>query len=94
MAGLAEIQSRFPVLGDVRGPGLMVGAEFTNPNTGQPDAAITKKITTHALQEGHLILLTCGMYANVVRWIPPLVVSAAQIDEALVKFEQAVAASV
>jgi 4-aminobutyrate aminotransferase len=94
MAGLAEIQSRFPVLGDVRGLGLMVGAEFTNPATGQPDAVITKKIATHALQEGHLILLTCGMYANVVRWIPPLVVSAAQIDEALVKFEQAVAASV
>ncbi|MEW5961883.1 MAG: aminotransferase class III-fold pyridoxal phosphate-dependent enzyme, partial [Chloroflexota bacterium] len=54
MAGLSEIQSRFPVLGDVRGLGLMVGTEFTNPDTGQPDPAITKKITSHALA-GHLI---------------------------------------
>ena len=92
--GLAEIQSRFPVLGDARGLGLMVGCEFTNPDTGQPDAAITKKIVTHALDDSRLILLTCGMYANVIRWIPPLVVSEAQIDEALTKFEKAVAASV
>jgi 4-aminobutyrate aminotransferase-like enzyme len=91
--GLVEIQSRFPVLGNVRGLGLMVGCEFTNPATGQPDADITKKIVTHALDDSHLILLTCGMYANVIRWIPPLVVSEAQINEALTKFERAVAAS-
>lgn len=94
MDGLAEIQDRYPVLGDVRGLGLMVGCEFTNPDTGQPDAGITKKVATHALQQGHLILLTCGMYGNVVRWIPPLVVTEAQIDEGLTVFEQAVAVSV
>ncbi len=94
MDGLAEIQDRYPVLGDVRGLGLMVGCEFTNPDTGQPDAGITKKVTTYALQQGHLILLTCGMYGNVVRWIPPLVVTEAQINEGLTIFEQAVAASV
>ncbi len=94
MDGLAEIQSRFPALGDVRGLGLMVGCEFTNPDTGQPDADLTKRVVRHALEQGRLILLTCGMYANVIRWIPPLVVTEAQINEGLEKFERAVAASV
>ncbi len=94
MDGLTEIQSRHPVLGDVRGLGLMVGAEFTDPATGQPAADVTKKVAGHALANGQLILLTCGMYANTVRWIPPLVVTAAQIDAALEIFEKAVAAAV
>ena len=91
MDGLAEIQSRFPVIGDIRGLGLMVATEFSDPKTGQPDAGITKKVVTHALKESNLILLTCGMYANVVRWIPPLVVTEGQINEGLEKFERAVA---
>ncbi len=93
MDGLAEIQSRFPVLGDVRGLGLMVGCEFSNPNTGQPEADLTKKIAANALEQGNLILLTCGMYANVIRWIPPLTVTEAQIDQALTTFEKAAAAA-
>lgn len=92
--GLLEIQTRFPILGDVRGLGLMVGCEFTNPNTGQPDADFAKKVAGRALQDGQLILLTCGMYANVIRWIPPLVVTETQINEGLEKFERAVAASI
>jgi 4-aminobutyrate aminotransferase-like enzyme len=91
--GLAEIQSRFPALGDVRGLGLMVGCEFTNPDTGRPDDVLTKKVAANAMTDGHLLLLTCGMYANVIRWIPPLVATEAQINEALEKFERAVAAA-
>jgi 4-aminobutyrate aminotransferase-like enzyme len=91
--GLAEIQSRFPVIGDVRGLGLMVGCEFANPDTGQPEAEVTKKVVKLALEESHLILLTCGMYANTIRWIPPLVVTSTQINEGLEKFERAVASS-
>jgi 4-aminobutyrate aminotransferase-like enzyme len=72
----------------------MVGCEFSDPESGQPDAALTKRIARHALQEGHLILLTCGMYANVIRWIPPLIATEAEINEGLTRFEQAVAASV
>lgn len=93
MDGLAEIQSRFPALGDVRGLGLMVGCEFTNPATGQPDDGLTKKVAAHAMQDGRLLLLTCGMYGNVIRWIPPLIASEAQINEGLEKFEKAVAAA-
>lgn len=94
MDGLAEIQSRFPALGDVRGLGLMVGCEFSDPDSGQPDAALTKQVIGHALEEGQMILLSCGMYGNTIRWIPPLVATEAQIDEGLSIFEKAVAASV
>jgi 4-aminobutyrate aminotransferase len=94
MDGLAEVQSRFPALGDVRGLGLMVGCEFTHPNTGQPDDVLTKKVVSHALEEGHMLLLTCGMYGNTIRWIPPLVATESQINEGLEKFEKALAAAV
>jgi 4-aminobutyrate aminotransferase len=92
--GLAEIKSRHPELGDVRGLGLMVGTEFTNPASGQPAADVAKKVAAHALEHGQLILLTCGMYGNTVRWIPPLTVTAEQINTGLEIFEKAVAAAV
>jgi 4-aminobutyrate aminotransferase len=94
MDGLHEIQSRYPVVGDVRGLGLMVGVEFTQPETRKPAVDIAKRVIGHCLKEGHLILMSCGPYGNTVRWIPPLVVSKAQIDEGLTIFEQAVGASV
>ncbi|MEZ4733445.1 MAG: aminotransferase class III-fold pyridoxal phosphate-dependent enzyme [Caldilineaceae bacterium] len=92
--GLAEIQSRFPVLGDVRGLGLMVGCEFVDPQTGEPEAAITKAVMGHMLNESKVLMLSCGTYSNVIRWIPPLVVSEAQVDAGLTAFERAVAAAV
>lgn len=88
MDGLTELQSRFPVIGEVRGRGLMVGAEFTR--SGEPDKVTTKAVQTACL-EHNLMLLTCGSYENVIRWIPPLVVNEAQIDEALTIFEHALA---
>lgn len=80
-AGLRELQRRFPVIGEVRGPGLMVATEFTDAD-GQPDKETCKRVQKVCLESG-LMLLTCGPFENVIRWIPPLVVSEAQIDEAL-----------
>lgn len=91
--GLAEIQSRFPVLGDVRGLGLMVGCEFTDPAGGTPAGGVAKAVVSHMLKQGKVIMLTCGAYGNVIRWIPPLVVSEAQINEGLLAFEQALQAA-
>lgn len=87
MAGLRTLQQRYPVIGDVRGRGLMVGTEFTHPD-GTPAADVAKRVVTHALDAG-LMLLTCGTESNVVRWIPPLVVTDAQIEEALDVFQEA-----
>ena len=91
MGGLAEIQSRFPLLGDVRGLGLMVGCEFTHAD-GSPAADLVKRVIGRCLDD-KLLLLNCGTYNNVVRWIPPLIVSQEQIETALGIFERAVAAS-
>jgi 4-aminobutyrate aminotransferase len=94
MDGLHELQARYPVMGDVRGLGLMVGVEFTDPKTRKPDAGFAKRVLQHCLEEGRLIMMGCGPHGNTVRWIPPLIVTEAQIEEGLAIFEKAVAAAI
>ncbi|MCX7683206.1 MAG: aminotransferase class III-fold pyridoxal phosphate-dependent enzyme [Anaerolineae bacterium] len=83
---LRELQREFPLLGDVRGLGLMVGAEFTTPD-GEPDPVTARQVIERCL-ERQLLLLTCGTYDNVVRWMPPLIVTAEQIETAAEIFRQ------
>ncbi len=73
----------------MRGLGLMVGVEFSGPD-GKPDKP-TAKAVVHACLEHGLLLLTCGPYDNTIRWIPPLIVTREQLEEALDIFEQALA---
>lgn len=80
LTGLLKLQNDFPAMGDVRGLGLMVATEFSK--NGEPDTDTSKAVVRAAFERG-LMLLTCGTYDNVIRWIPPLVVSEAEIDEAL-----------
>ncbi|GIK72080.1 MAG: aspartate aminotransferase family protein [Chloroflexota bacterium] len=89
MAGLRELQAEYPEIGDVRGRGLMVGVEFTGQDH-QPAAEIATRVQKACI-ERNLLLLTCGTYGNVIRWIPPLVVNSQQIDEALAIFNEAMA---
>ncbi len=91
MDGLRYIQSRYPVLGDVRGLGLMVGTEFTQPD-GSPATDVAKAVIAQC-QADKLLLLNCGTYSNVIRWIPPLIVTQEQIETALDIFEQALRAT-
>lgn len=84
---LKEIEAKCPVDGDVRGRGLMVGVEFTD-SEGNPDPSTASKILKACLEK-NLLLLICGSYKNVIRWIPPLVVTKAEIDEAVEIFESA-----
>jgi 4-aminobutyrate aminotransferase len=86
--GLRDLQAEHPAIGDVRGRGLMVGTEFTVNGKPAPEAAT--RVQQACLQRD-LLLLTCGTYGNVIRWIPPLVVDAAQIDAALGIFNEALA---
>jgi len=88
-SSLNDMKDKYPVIGDVRGRGLMIGVEFTGAD-GEPDA-VTATATLAKCLEQDLLLLTCGSYQNVVRWIPPLVVTQEQIDEALGIFECALA---
>ncbi len=89
MARLRELQAEFPVIGDVRGRGLMIATEFTGAD-GKPDAATAKAVAQAALKK-RLMLLTCGTYGNVIRWIPPLIVTREQLDEGLDIFARALA---
>lgn len=88
--GLSEIQSRHPIVGDVRGLGLMVGVEFSDPQTRKPAPNHAKQVIHQCLEEDNLLLLSCGTHGNTVRWIPPLIVSDEQIDIALAIFRRAV----
>lgn len=90
MDRLRKLQAQFPVIGEVRGRGLMVAVEFTKD--GQPDKPITTAVQRACLA-GNLLLLTCGTYDNVIRWIPPLIVTKPQIDEALHIFRDALKTS-
>jgi 4-aminobutyrate aminotransferase len=91
MTGLRRLQEEYPVIGDVRGLGLMIGVEFRTPER-QPDKTTTKAII-HSCQDEGLLLLTCGPWDNTIRLIPPLVVSSAQIDQALGIFTEALKAN-
>jgi 4-aminobutyrate aminotransferase-like enzyme len=71
-----------PQIADVRGLGAMVAVEFDDPTTGAHDPDFTKRVQAQALQRG-LILLTCGMYGNVLRFLFPLTITDAQFEEAL-----------
>ncbi|HKZ55176.1 MAG TPA: aminotransferase class III-fold pyridoxal phosphate-dependent enzyme [Anaerolineales bacterium] len=87
MSGLRQLQASHPEIGEVRGRGLMVAAEFTDPQ-GEPWTERAKAVVLAAYKEG-LLLLTCGTYDNVVRVIPPLVVNASQVEEGLERIEAA-----
>lgn len=86
-AGLRRLQESYPQIGDVRGLGLMMASEFSLAG-GRPDKESAKAVMSACLQDG-LMLLTCGAWDNVIRWIPPLVVESTQIQDALAIFEGA-----
>ncbi|MFW2356048.1 4-aminobutyrate--2-oxoglutarate transaminase [Hydrogenophaga sp.] len=76
-------------LGDVRGLGAMVACEFVDAK-GAPDADTTKKVQTAALKRG-LLLLTCGVYGNVIRFLFPLTIEDSVFAEGLAVFDAALA---
>lgn len=83
VAGLGRIAAEDERIGDVRGLGLMVGVEFSRDrSTRQPDTETPDRLMA-ACAEAGLLILTCGSQHEVVRWIPPLDVSAAEISEAV-----------
>ncbi|MFO3797530.1 MAG: aminotransferase class III-fold pyridoxal phosphate-dependent enzyme, partial [Anaerolineales bacterium] len=91
MRGLRRLQEEYPQIGDVRGLGLMIGTEFVIDGRPEKAKPLAKAII-HAAEERGLLLLTCGTYDNTIRWIPPLNVTGAQIQEGLRIFEEALQA--
>ena len=79
-----------PEIIDIRGPGFMVAVEFANPSTQEPDAGFTGRVRLEAQKRG-LILLTCGVYGNVVRFLAPITIPDAHFAEAMDILEASVA---
>ncbi len=78
---LGTLADKYPLIVDVRGLGLMIGIEFK-------DSAVVKQVMSSCLKAG-LILISCGTRDQVIRMIPPLIVSKNQVDAALKIFETA-----
>lgn len=88
-AGLMALQERYPVIGDARGMGLMQGLELVGPDKA-PDPASVGRILEGTRRRGVLIGKG-GLWGNVLRLAPPLVVTAAQVDEMLAALDGAFA---
>ena len=90
--GLLALQKRYPCIGDVRGLGFMQAIEIVAPDSQQsPDAALAQNIIDEARNAG-LLVIKCGVYRNVVRFLAPLITTKAQVAEALQMLDKALAA--
>jgi len=83
------MQAKLPCIGDVRGLGGMMAMELVrNRDAHQPDADLTKALVQRCAVNG-LVLLSCGIYSNVIRFLPPLTISDALLDEGLLVLDRA-----
>ncbi len=90
-ARLRVLQKRFPVIGEIRALGSMVAMELVkNGKADQPDADVTRALVQAAARHG-LVILSCGVYGNVIRFLAPLTIPEALLDEGLDKLEAAMA---
>ena len=79
---LAELQNH-PYVGDIRIEGLMIGIEFVkNKQSKDPYPEIVSKLLQQTLEK-RLIILSCGVYSNVIRLAPPLIISQEELDKGL-----------
>ena len=79
---LKSLRSAVPQIAEVRGLGAMVAVEFMKPGTRDADPDFTKRVQAKAMDRG-LLLLTCGVYNNVIRFLFPLTIPDGVMDEAL-----------
>ncbi|HAZ54363.1 MAG TPA: 4-aminobutyrate--2-oxoglutarate transaminase, partial [Franconibacter helveticus] len=79
---LKQARERCPAIADIRAQGSMVAVEFNDPQTGKPSPEFTREVQNRAQQEG-LLLLSCGVYGNVIRFLYPLTIPEAQFSKAL-----------
>jgi 4-aminobutyrate aminotransferase len=83
--GLVALQKKHPVIADVRGVGLMIGAEFIDPETGKPASVLVGELEQLAFRKG-LLLLSCGQ--STIRFAPPLIVTSHEIKVGLEILDQ------
>jgi len=89
---LAGMRDAVPEIVDIRGPGFMNAVEFNVAGKAEPNPVFTNRVREEALKRG-LILLTCGVYGNVIRFLAPLTIPDTVFDEALDSLEAAMLAA-
>src|ERR1700687_4891394 len=90
-ARLKALQSKSPAIGEVRGLGSMIAMELVkNRRADQPDADLTRALVQAAAERG-LVMLSCGVYGNVIRLLAPLTISEALLNEGLDVLEASMA---
>jgi 4-aminobutyrate aminotransferase len=89
-SGIVDIQSRYPIIGEVRGKGLMIGVEFVRPGGKEPDPATTADVMEAAKANG-LLIGKGGLYGNTLRIAPPLSLTEDEADEGIDLLESAIA---
>lgn len=90
-ARFAELQQRYPVIGDIRTLGAMCAVELVkDPATKTPDKQLTAEIVREANRRG-VVLLSAGLYGNVIRFLAPLVITDEQLQEGLDVIERILA---
>ncbi len=87
---LESLREATPQIAEIRGPGFMNAVEFNDPATGKPDTVFTNAVKDNALKRG-LILLTCGVYGNVIRFLSPITIEDDVFSEALDILEASIA---
>jgi 4-aminobutyrate aminotransferase/(S)-3-amino-2-methylpropionate transaminase len=91
MTSLRALQRKYPQIGDVRGLGAMVAIELVrNGRADEPDADLTRALVQAAARRG-LVILSCGIYSNAIRFLAPLTISDALLNEGLGILEAALA---
>jgi 4-aminobutyrate aminotransferase/(S)-3-amino-2-methylpropionate transaminase len=79
---LRQIAERSPAIGDVRGRGAMLAVELVRPGGIEPDPAAAAAVARACHQAG-LLVLTCGTFGNVLRFLPPMVIGEPLLSEGL-----------
>ena len=92
MERVRDWQKTYPMIGDVRGMGGMIGIEFVkDPVSKEPDAAFVNNLVQEAVKRG-LMIESAGTYGNVIRFLAPLVINDAQLEAGLAIMEESIQA--
>ncbi|MEH6814868.1 MAG: aminotransferase class III-fold pyridoxal phosphate-dependent enzyme, partial [Motiliproteus sp.] len=93
VASLKQLQNKYPhKIGNVRNLGAMIAMELVREgDVNRPDAELTKAIVAEAARNG-LILLSCGIRGNVIRFLPALTITDALIEESMLLLDKTLAA--
>lgn len=87
---LTEMQKKYPVIGEIRGRGAMIAIELVKPGSKEPNGEIMGKVVKYAQSKG-VLFLTAGTYGNVLRFLPPLVISDDLVKDAMSVLDEAFA---